>query len=263
MNQNEIAPRRRAVTGERRERADGAWSGARRLARLELYETWPSYLIALLVALFIGLVAVSLLWAGQDEAGDGGLPATLLMDGMFLFLLANLGVNWTSSRWTYVHRDPFTLRVSFLRTLPISVRDLILGRLTVVLATTAVASLAFFVPSYALFPGLRAEIPPAQYLWFALFWIGYALFSGSILLFLEMGVRGRATLAVLLVWSVLLVSILVLAQALNIPLARGSLELVVAYGPLVAVPVMAAGGGWLLLWCWLLERRLRTRELAS
>ena len=265
MNRDEIALERKTTSEEPRDRGDKMWSGAWRVARIEVGQTWPSYLIAALATTLIGLLCMNSLWLGLESYGSNveGIPATLVTDWLFLFVLANLGINWTSLRWMYVHRDPFTGWLSFLRTLPISPRDLVLGRLTVMLAATAVMSFAFFLPTYALFPALRAEIPPLQLFWFALFWIGYALFWGGFLLYLELGVKGRAVLAVCLVWAALIVSLIMLVQVSGIALVEGSLGLVRARGPLAAVLALAVGAGGLFLWCRLLEWRLRTRELAS
>ena len=261
MSLDNTASERRTVIEEQRGRTDRTRSGAEHLARLELSQTWPSYLSATLVALFVGLLAMALLQADpQDGYGNG--PVGSLLDVIFLFLLANLGINWTSFNWTFVHTDPFTPRLSFLRTLPIPVRDLILSRLMIALTTTTVTSLAFFVPSYALFSSLRMEIPPVQFLWFALFWIGYVLFSAGLLLFLEGAVKGAWALVVCLVWATLLFSLVVLAQMAGVPLVGGSLSLVQNYGPLVAIPALVIGGVGLLLWCRLLWHRTRTRELS-
>ena len=246
MNRGEISPERRTVVGRQTDRADRTRSGAGLLARLELRQTWPSYLTGVLVALLVGLFTLSLLWAGRGQSSGANGVINLSMDFFFVSMLTNLGINWTSSRWMFVHTDPFT-------TLPISVRALILGRLVLVLATAAIASLAFFAPSYALFSPLRADIPPAQFFWFALFWVGYVLFSAGGLLFLEMGVKGVSALVACLIWAMLLLAIVVFAQVAGGALVTGSLGLVETNGPLVAIPVLAAGGAGLSLWCRLLE----------
>lgn len=263
MSRDETALERRTVIGKRARRVDGMWSGAWRLAKLEVGYTWTSYLTSSLFALLVGLFSSSPLWAVPDGSGARVIPALLLVDLVFLSALTNLGINWTSARWLYVHTDPFTLRLSFLKTLPIPVRGLILSRLVVVLVTTALTSLLFFAPSYALFPPLRVEVPPAQYLWFALFWIGYVLFSAGLLLFLELGAKGVTALVACLVWATLLLTVVVVTRLLGVPLVEESLELVGTYGPLAAIPALVAGGGGLLLWCRLTEKRLDKRELAS
>ncbi len=264
MNRDRIVLERRTVSGGQAGRENGTWSNVRWISSIELRQTWPSYLISALLTPLIGLLAMTLFWSGLESVSNvDGVPAEFLSDFFFLLVLVNLSINWTSLRWFYVYRDPFTSWLTFLKTLPVSTRELVLGRLAIMLATTAVTAPLFFLPTYALFPALRAEISPTQYLWFALLWVGYALFSGGVLLYLEMGVGGRATFIILIAWSTLLVSTAVLAAVLGVSLTVGSLGLVRDHGPLVVIPAFAVGGGGLFLWCRLLERRLKAREFPA
>lgn len=263
MNRDEMTLER-PTTGGRAVQRGRSWRNVLWIVHIELARTWPSYLVAALLTPFIGLLCLSLLWSSLESISNiEGVPARFMADWIFLLMMVNLGINWTSPRWTYVHRDPFTTWLSFLKTLPVSNRGLILGRMAVMLAATVVMTLVFFLPTYVLFPALRNELPPLQYLWFVLFWIGYVLFSGGALLYLELGVRGKATLVILFVWSLLLTSAAVVATVLGVPLVNGSVGLVESYGPLPAVAALAVGGGGFLMWCRLLERRLERRELPS
>ncbi len=263
MNREETALEREHVTtAPARQEGSPRKVRVRRLARVELGRTWPSYLVSVLVTFFLGLVSLNTVWMSLEGfTNTPGIPASFWADFCFLLFLANLGINWTSLRWMYVHRDPFTGWLAFLRTMPVSARELVASRALIMLSVAVVMSFVFFLPAYAFFGVLRAEIPPLRYLWFALFWFGYALLSGGALLFLEWGLKGKSVLAIQALWVTLLVCAMVLAAVLDVPLVDGSLNLVGAHGPLPALAALAVGGGGLYLWCRLLERRLRTREM--
>lgn len=244
---------------EGRAPAFGGWH-----ARLLLAHWWigrfalshlSTGVFTLLAGLFLGL-----LLDGTVTRGD--VP-NHLADGFFLLLLANLALSWTSTDYLHVRDDPFSKRVSFLRTLPTSAGDIAGMRLLALLATLPVMASLAFLPPYLIFESVRETFGSYRYLCFVVLWASYGLVSGYVGAYLELGFRARTMLLVQMIWSVLLLALVLVVSAFGGGLLEGSVRLVLSHGSLTAglALVVAACGAY--LWCRLAERRLCERELEA
>ena len=197
-------------------------------------------------------------------AGDDFPRSGFVVDVLFLMFLGNLAVNWTSSGYFFVGRDSFQKRLSFLRSLPISVRHLVTMRLLVMVFTLAVMAPLLFLPAYFLYAPVREAFGPVGYLWFAVVWACYGFVSGCANAYLDLGFRSRAMFSVQLVWVLTLLVIIVVANLITREgIVVGSARLVFSYGPLPAVLALVLALGGACLWFRLLERRLKRKDLVS
>lgn len=234
----------------------GRAGNVRALVKRDLKRTWPSYLSSGLLNFLLGLVAVSFtftVWEATNPGARAGANSMnfIVADLFFVLILANLSTNWTSTRYLVIRRDPFSEYVEFLRTLPITPTEAVVGRAAVMLISTVTMGCVFFLPFYAMTGGdLRGSLGVSAYLGFAVMWIAYGIFSGGIMLYLELGLQGGGLrFWCLIVWAVFLVGAMHLCNfVLDMHLVAGSLALVERYGVLPALIALAAGlAGFALL----------------
>ena len=220
----------------------------RALAGREIKRTWRSYLTSGMFNVLFGLIVVSqafLVWegVGPEQANVEG-SAFVIADIVFVFLLANLTANWTSPRYLDRGKDQFSEYLEFLRTLPVLPGEAVAARALVLLAASAVMSLAFFAPLYV-FAGdsIWSTLGLGHYLSFISVWVAYGLISGGGLLYLELGVRGAAFRFWFMMVSpvVLLAAVLLCNYVLDVRLVAGSLALTDEHGALAAVVALAVG----------------------
>lgn len=212
----------------------GGFAGAFWLARWEIGRTWPSYALGGLILLFFGFLIVPGL-SGVFEfegLGPGGTRMEdfyndFLADAFFLGVCAILAVN------ALVRRDAYSLRLLFLRELPIPAVSVVAGRVISMLFALVINAVAFFLPAFLLtgFGDLGAS-----YLWFIGVWIGYSLLASGLYLLLGFTTNGEAH-APISIGSVLALVVVValLEWTTDLGLVGGTVELVRAYGAIPAV----------------------------
>ena len=243
-----------------RARDAGGFAGALWLARWEIGRTWPSYVLGGLFLLFCGfLVVPGLSGIFEFEGfGPGGgrieeLFNDFLADTFFLGVCAFLAVN------ALVRRDAYSLRLLFLRELPVSATSVVAGRAISMLLALFINALAFFLPAYFLtdFGGLGTS-----YVWFAGVWIGYGLFASGFYLLLGFTTNGEAY-APISVGAVLALVVFVafLELTTDLGLVGRTVELVRAYGVLPAVFSVLAGAVSFALLARATVLRIQRREV--
>lgn len=239
-----------------------ARGGATTLALAELKRGWPSWLLSVLGMLFLAAVGATAV-AGPFLVGwTGGVP-TALSDSFLLFTCTCLAYNWADGRYFRLWQDPFAERLRFLRSLPVPARDLVLGRMLTMVIGLLVLTPVFFLPPYLLVILDGAPPAPAAYASYALVWAGYGLFSGGVMLWLELGFRGKTANWLLYTWGLAIFIVFALLRfGLDVRVAAGTAELVRAHGPLPAVLSLLAGAAAFALLGLATLKRLERRELA-
>jgi hypothetical protein len=168
------------------------------LARKEIKWAWPSYVMTVLVVLFLGLGAALSLSAGIHQSGEFVLRGhetehfygAFFADYLFLLVCAVLGANTIPRYYTQNWRDTFASRLAFLRGLPIPAVALVGSRMISMLLALVLGALAFFLPIFFL-SGLGEKLGIEAYVFFCAVWIGYGLLGSGLCLFFEFGVSGR------------------------------------------------------------------------
>ncbi len=254
-------------------RPGGGLSGALWLAREDVRRTWISYPASCVALFLVGFGAIGLV-EGIFEFGGSGREGTVWQEGFngfftdffFLSVCPALGINLIlnrdyGARYRY---DNMSRRLAFLRSLAISAGEIVAGRALTMLLFFVVATPAFFLPLFLVSSDNVERFPGVAEFWsFAVIWVGYALFAGGFYMYAWLGFSGREDLK----GTLTLVLVYLLAAALSnfvfgIHLVAGSIRLAGEYGPLVAVPVLAAGATGFLFWCRVTRRRLERRDLA-
>jgi len=237
---------------EQRREVAGRASSVLALVRRELERTWPSYLSATPFNLLFGLLATFMLWlylSPDAESAPRADGAEFWLDWVFLFVLVNLPVNWTSRSYWHTWRDPFQEHLEFLRALPVPAWEIVAGRALVMAGSTAIMVCAFFLPGYALLPDMREMLALPQLIWLAVTWAGYALVCGGIYLFLEFCVRSsKLRFWMMLLWILPIAGTVLLCNlVLDAPLVAGSLGLIERYEALPALISLAFSAGVFVL----------------
>lgn len=258
-----------------RGRGTGLWSDARWLAWRDIRGAWVSFAATAFAASLVGAFAGTLLNGvffvvrdGSGESPDVGMNSFML-DLWFLFLVPlfiTQNVLLNREYASYWRTDYLSKRLHFLRSLPIEVRELVAGRVLVLLFSVLVLAPFFFAPLYLVsdLEGEPAGLGFGGHLWFALVWVGYSLAFGGANLYGWLAVSGRTSLWIALAATpAAFLAVALLDWWFGIPVVMSTLELSRTRGPLVAVFALAVGSVGLFLWARLMERRLRRRDLSA
>lgn len=230
------------------------------LVREELSRKVLSYVATALMAAFFGFAAApgfsSAVIPLEESAREGGR----IVDFLFLAVISTLSVNVLSRSYFLLHRDPFYGWLAFLRTLPVSPGEIVFARSLIMLPATAGMTAVFFAPITGIAWFLMEDFKATQFLWFALIWLGYALFAGGINLYLELGLRGKLVAILQIAW---LAAILAAVWLLRGGLVATTFDLAGEHGPLAAGLALLAGGVLFAFFAKATRRRVETREYAG
>ena len=232
---------------------------ARTLAREEFSRKRLSYVVGGVFVFFFGLLAIESFLTALVNISEIDQSGDFVADLLFLAIISVLSVNAFSRSYMYIHRNPFHGWLLFQRSLPVSHKEIVLARSLVMLPATVVMTAIFFGPSLILVSVFYDQFNAGQFLWFVLIWFGYALLSGGLNLFLELGLNGKVVAAMQFVWMVLLVGIVWLLDG---ELVLTTFEWAGSYGPLPAGLSLLAGGLLFALLAKATERRVGNRELS-
>lgn len=238
---------------------------ARWLAGLEVKRAWLSYPVSGLFLLFLAGLASPGLSVIPDNGESGGLErafASFMPDLLFLIVGLLLCVNSLSRDYLLVWTsDPFTTRLAFLRSLPISIRSLVAGRMLSMVLALPLTVPAFFVPVYFL-TDLR-ELGVA-YLWFVGIWVGYSFFAAGLTLLMELGLRGR-TYSLISLGMIAAIPVMVglLEWLVELRLVERTALLARDYGAAPAAVSLVLGAGLFVLLAGATVRRIESRELSA
>lgn len=232
---------------------------ARILAKEEFSRKSLSYVVTGIFAALFGFFMIipfsSAVVPLLESARSGGFVTDIFL----LAIISILSINTFSRNYMFIHRDPFHDWLLFQRSLPISSKEIVLARSLIMLPATVVMTALFFTPLVILSWVLDYKLDAGQYLWFVLIWLGYALFSGGVNLFMELGLNGKVVFALQFFWFGALVA---LTWFLDGELVLTTFELAGSYGPLPAGLSLLAGGLIFTLLAKATERRIGTRELS-
>jgi hypothetical protein len=247
---------------------NGFFAEAFWLAKKEMRGTWLSYPLTGLFILFLGFYAVvSLSGVFELEGFGAGVQRVeenynaFFSEYLFLVVCAFLGVNAISRDHTLIWRDPFSSRLAFLRSLPISARSLVGSRALSMLFVLVLNASAFFLPAY--FLSDLGELG-TSYLWFCGVWIGYGLLASGLCLLFELTVNGRVYTLIFSGFAASLMVVLALLEwALDLSLVGRTAELAQSYGALPAIFSVLAGGAAFALLARATVRRVGKRDLSG
>ncbi|NBD23913.1 hypothetical protein [Paenibacillus glycinis] len=170
------------------------WQGALTLLRSEGRRSWGGLLLTMVFSAYISVVMMPLFQNLLDHGGKGVYG--WIGNFLYMTLLPNMAFILNRSVFHYWSRDPYSRRLAYWRTLPISWNAIVLSRMLQLCIVLTIVSVFFFTVQYALLNELRELMAPSEYIVYALVWYGYALTLGATYAFFEQTLGGKAYLAV-------------------------------------------------------------------
>lgn len=191
--------------GSKGANAVGLWKGAWYLAKHELAkDRWKS-LYTLAFVGYLLLFTVPLLNDVVD--GEDKNMISWATDFIYLTILPCLGfiINQTMMRsWK---ENSYTRKMAQWRTLPISSRQIALGRIIQLAVVLFCAQLLFFILQFLLVRNMGADLSVGHFALYALFWYGYSLTMAIGYVYWEVGHSGKIYFFFNLAYIVVLLAI--------------------------------------------------------
>ncbi|MGH3089336.1 MAG: ABC-2 transporter permease [Rubrobacteraceae bacterium] len=247
----------RAKNATETKRTDVRKKRVEHLAREEFSRKSFSYAVTAISAVFFGLVVVPAFSSAVIPLEESARSVGWLVDFVFLAIVSILSINVISRSYFSLYHDPFRGWLAFLRSLPVSPKEMILARSLIMLPATAVLTTLFFTPIVIASATLDSRFDAATYFWLVAIWLGYALAAGGMNLLLELGVKGKLALVFQFVWLAAIVAVIWL---LGGNLVYSTFTLADEYGPLVAGISLLIGGLFFALFAKATEKRVASRE---
>ncbi|SFF48727.1 hypothetical protein SAMN04487969_15212 [Paenibacillus algorifonticola] len=190
------------------------WQGAWHILIYELRKTRWSFLGSLFLALYMAIVMGVLYRFNATDVLAGEYWA---IDFVFLTTLPCLGFVLSRSNMSW-RNDTNRGKLAEWRTMPITVPQLIWGRMLQIAVMLFPLQIIFFLIQYFLVDGLREAISPGAYLLYGLFWFLYSLGIAATYAIWEYGFTGKTYLVVCVLYCImfLLISALLSFNGISI-----------------------------------------------
>lgn len=166
------------------------WQGAWHIFRYEMRQSWIGILITMLFFAYLSLIMIpglnELLAQEQSDTNIGWLA-----DFLYLTLLPIM--SFLMNRSVFRHRtdDPFTRKLAYLKTMPISMNAIVISRMMLMISVLIPVSAFFFTLQYLLTEKLNEMLSIDQYLIFVFIWIGYSIITGCAFVYVEQAYSGK------------------------------------------------------------------------
>ncbi|RIX50719.1 hypothetical protein D3P08_18605 [Paenibacillus nanensis] len=164
------------------------WQGAWFLAKEELRRTRWKHLITIV---FIGYLILFIVPMFSDALkGEDDIRIVFWsVDFITVSLLPCLGL-MSNQQGYYWKTDTNTKKLASWRVMPIPIRQIVWGRLLLLLSNAIPALILFFIAFYFIGHANNPSIEPYAFIPFAIFWAGYAVAGSVIFIYFETGVSG-------------------------------------------------------------------------
>lgn len=233
------------------------WRAARRLARNELKRELPAYVFAFVLTVLFGLFSATF-FINKDF--------NISLDIFYLLLIPVIGLAQSRAYFSYRYliSDPFTQRLFFLQSLPISVNAIVLSRF-LLLGLSHIGNLSLFlVLPYIAAESYRALLSPGQFILFMLIWFGYSLILGSMYHYLELSTSGQTLFwwgfGLTLFLAVIVLVVSTILQAFDTSIVLFTLRLAQG-GSLYPLLIFVTGIAGAFLWKTATQNRIEKRDL--
>ncbi len=240
---------------------EAAW-----LARREMRHRWRSYLATAVFMAAFGFGGAMV--TGDFSKESVNTAAVVGADIFFVCICPLLAFNWAMKDGVQLGTDPFSKRLYFLRSLPVSVPQIVASRVLSMAPALVLNSLAFFGSLYAFVAmmgsPLSTRLDTAGYVWFALMLVGYALIWAGANLYAEQGTSGSTYMRAQFAMFIPIVALLLLLEwALDPGIIPTLIDLGESYGPLSVAPFLLVGTGAFAAWAVATTRRIARRDLQT
>lgn len=237
----------------------GLWQGAWRLARFELGTSKGGVVMTAVMFTYMAVIGMALL----DDLFSGELGRRLRWapDFIYLAMLPNMGFLLNRALTRVWQDDPYSRKLAVWRTMPISLKQIVLGRVISLVLLAIPIWLLFFGLQYGLSHAARSGLDLLEFANFSLFWLAYSYTAGMLYIYCEMGFSGRTY------FTICLTSILIYVPAIYLIWLSGQTAI-------ERVWEAASSGNWIPTLCaWAIalacltagraaiERRIQSRDL--
>jgi hypothetical protein len=169
--------------------AVGLWKGAWYLAKHELAkDRWKSLLSLVLIG-YVLLFTVPLI--NDVVQGEEEGMASWAVDFIYLTILPCLGFVMNQTMLRFWKENSYTKKLAQWRTLPISSKQIALGRIIQLTIVLFLALLVYFILQFLLVRGMGADIDAGSFILYGLFWFGYSLTMAIAYVYWEVGHSGK------------------------------------------------------------------------
>ncbi|ANY65503.1 hypothetical protein BBD42_02750 [Paenibacillus sp. BIHB 4019] len=176
------------------------WQGAWHILIYELRKTRWGFLGSLLLALYMAIVLGFLYRFNEMDVSAGEYWA---IDFVFLTTLPCLGFVLSRSSMSCWRNDTYSEKLAEWRTMPITVPQIIWGRMLQIAVMLFPLQIIFFLIQYFLVDGLREAISPGAYLLYGLFWFLYSLGMAATYAIWEYGFTGKTYMIVCVLYCIM------------------------------------------------------------
>ncbi|WP_053372408.1 hypothetical protein [Paenibacillus sp. FJAT-27812] len=167
----------------------GLWKGAWYLTKHELTKDGWKSLFTLLFVGYLLLFTVPLL--NDVASGQRDTMLYWAMDFIYLTLLPCMGFVLNQTMMRYWKDNSYTKKMAYWRTLPISSKQIALGRIMHLMIVLVITELIFFMLQFLILRNMGAEIPVLHFVLYAIFWFGYSLSMAVAYVYWEVGHSGK------------------------------------------------------------------------
>lgn len=164
------------------------WQGAWHLAKQE----WRKDRAGLFVtALFIAYMLILTRMFYLEPANQQAESSFWMVDFIQLAIMPMLGFPATRTLFKAWRDDCYTRKIIQWRTLPISLNQLVVGRMIQITGLLAIGVLIYFVILYGSVAPLREQLGIGPFIGFVLIWFSYSVVIASTYMFWEQGYSGK------------------------------------------------------------------------
>jgi len=187
--------------------------------------------------------------------------AYFFVDFYFLTLVPILGFIFNKKSFNYHRDDSYTVNLAHLRTMPISFEAMIASRIIQLIIPLAVNGTIFFTVQYLFAERLFDGMTVAQYISYALVWLGYAVLLSAVYIYSELTRSGKVYLGVTIVLMVCNIAAALICWFAKVSVIVFTVE-VARQSPLLA-PIIMSLVSWLAIYISIIgvRRKLKTRDL--
>ncbi|MFD0617425.1 hypothetical protein ACFQZR_08095 [Paenibacillus sp. GCM10027629] len=187
--------------------------------------------------------------------------AYFFVDFYFLTLVPILGFIFNKKSINYHRDDSYTVNLAHLRTMPISFEAMIASRIIQMIIPLAVNGTIFFTVQYLFAERVFDGMTLAQYISYALVWLGYAVLVSTVYIYTELTQSGKRYLMVTVVMMVCNVAAALICWFAKVSVMVFTVD--IAKQSPVLSPIIMVIASWLAMYISLtaVRRKLKTRDL--
>ncbi|WP_029192686.1 hypothetical protein [Paenibacillus harenae] len=238
------------------------WKGAWYLAKHELVKDRWKFLITLALVLYILLFSMPFFMDSLEGEQTGGI--TWASDFIYLSLLPCLGFVLNKTMAGYWKSDLYTKKLAQWRTMPISSKQIALGRLIQLTIVMIVGQLIFFSLQFLILSLDGADPSAGSFILYALFWFFYSLSIATAYVYWEVGHTGKMYFLISFVFIFIFLIISVgMALLDNGNIVVGSLHAIENGNWWIVLAALAVCAGALVIGMNRMEKRLDKRSYGA